>query len=381
MKALYRYLLLILLYTAFLTGCVEPYAPPIIESDTSYLVVDAFLNSTDGTATVRLSRTIPLSSTASPPVETTATVFIEDDKGNRTALQIDQTSNYSGSGIPIDMSSKYRVRIRTLDTKEYLSDYIELKESPPIDDLKFTPGDNSISVVVSTHDDTGDSRYYQWSYDETWEYTAVYVSGLIWVDGEIVNRPYNEYVHRCWRTTSSKHIIIGSSEKLQKDVISEFPVVNISKGSQKLFIRYSMLLKQRVLTREAYDYWEELQKTTESLGGLFDPQPGKVTGNIHNVSDADEPVLGYFSGGSVQEKRFFIGLLDLPSNLRAFQTVGSCTIDTLLLEDLPNYSPGFTEFISTASEGPFLIGYTYTSQSCADCRTQGGTTTKPEFWP
>lgn len=380
MKALYRYSLLILLYTAFLTGCVEPYAPPIIESDTSYLVVDGFINSTDGTATVKLSRAIPLSSTISPPLETSATVLIEDDKGNRTALQFDQESNYSGSGIPIDMSSKYRVRIRTIDTKEYLSDYIELKESPPIDDLKFTPGDNSISIVVSTHDDTGDSRYYQWSYDETWEYTSVYMSGLIFVGGEVLTRPNDQYIHHCWRTLSSKHIIISSSEKIQNDVIRDFPVVNISKGSQKLFIKYSMLLRQRVLTREAYDYWEELQKTTENLGGLFDPQPGKVTGNIHNVNDAAEPVLGYFSGGSVQEKRFFIAHRDLPDYLKAYQTIGNCVQDTVLLADLPEYSADFNELLSTATEGPVTIGYIYTSKSCADCRTQGGTTTKPEFW-
>ncbi len=380
MKALYRHSLLILLYTAFITGCVEPYAPPIIESNTNYLVVDGFVNSTDGTATVKLSRAIPLSSTDSPPPEANATIFVEDDKGNRTTLQGDATGNYTGSGIPIDMGSKYRLRIRTFDTKEYLSDYIELKESPPIDDLKFIPRDNSISIVVSTHDDTGDSRYYQWSYDETWEYTAVYMSGLIYVDGEVLSRPDDEFIHRCWRTLSSKHIIISSSEKIQDDVISEFPVVNISKGSQKLFIKYSMMLRQRVLTREAYDYWEELQKTTENLGGLFDPQPGKVTGNIHSVSDATEPVLGYFSGGSVQEKRFFIGLRDLPDNLKAYQTIGNCVQDTVLLADLPEYSPDFNELISTATNGPVTIGYTYASKSCADCRTQGGTTTRPEFW-
>lgn len=380
MKALSKYSLLILLYTAFLTGCVEPYTPPVIESDTNFLVVDAFLNSSDGTATVKLSRAVSLSSTDTPPAEKNATIFVEDDKGNRTTLQGDQAGNYTGSGIPIDMNSQYRLRIRTFDTKEYLSDYIELKESPPIDELKFVPGDNSISIVVSTHDDTGNSRYYQWSYEETWEYTAVYVSGLIYVDGEVLTRPYDEYIHRCWRTTSSKHIIINSSEKLQEDLISEFPVVNISKGSQKLFIRYSMMLRQRVLTREAYDYWEELQKTTESLGGLFDPQPGKVTGNIHSVNDAAEPVLGYFSGGSVQEKRFFIGFRDLPDNLKAYQTVGSCTQDTVLMADLPEYSSDFNELTGTATEGPVTIGYIYTSKSCADCRTQGGTTTQPEFW-
>jgi hypothetical protein len=141
-----------------------------------------------------------------------------------------------------------------------------------------------------------------------------------------------------------------------------------------------MLLRQRVLTREAYDYWAELQKTTESLGGLFDPQPGKVTGNIHSVNDAAEPVLGYFSGGSVQQKRFFIGLLDLPNNLKAYQGIGNCVQDTVLLEDLPEYSASFNELLGTATKGPITIGYTYTSKSCADCRTQGGTTTKPEFW-
>jgi hypothetical protein len=380
MKALYPYIFLIPVYIILVTGCVEPYAPPVIESDVNYLVVDGFVNSSNGTATVKLSRAIALSATTTPPPETGAAVSVEDDRGNSTSLSGDDTGNYTGAGIPIDITGKYRLRIRTIDGKEYISDYIELKQTPAIDELAWIPTDAGTQITVTTHDDTGNSRYYQWSYDETWEYTAVYQSGLIFVDDTVAIRPYDEYIYRCWRTTSSQKIIIGSSDRLAEDLISKFPLITIAKGSQKLFIKYSMLLKQRALTREAYDYWEQLQKTTESLGGLFDPQPGKVAGNVHSTANSEEPVLGYFSGGTVVEKRLFIKFMDLPDDLKAYLTVGNCTQDTVLMADLPQYESNFNELLGTATEGPVTIGFIYTSKSCADCRTQGGSLMKPDFW-
>src|SRR5436189_6381773 len=44
-----------------------------------------------------------------------------------------------------------------------------------------------------------------------------------------------------------------------------FPYTTLFR-SQKLVIKYSILAKQRAISRQAYDYWLNLQKTTESLG-------------------------------------------------------------------------------------------------------------------
>lgn len=146
-----------------------------------------------------------------------------------------------------------------------------------------------------------------------------------------------------------------------------------------MYVRYSILVKQRALTKEAYTYYDKLKKTTENLGGLFDPQPGQVTGNIKNLSNPGEVVLGYFSGGSEVSERIFIKVNELPLNIRHYQQEGNCYQDTVLVEQLVGLSGGYN-LINGVYEQITLVGYTFSSQGCTDCRKMGGTLTKPDFW-
>ena len=70
--------------------------------------------------------------------------------------------------------------------------------------------------------------------------------------------------------------------------------------------KYSILVRQFPLDAESYTYWLSIQKNSQSLGGLFDLQPGQVNGNIHSVTHPGEPVIGYVSASGVQEQRIFI---------------------------------------------------------------------------
>ena len=45
---------------------------------------------------------------------------------------------------------------------------------------------------------------------------------------------------------------------------------------------------------------------TEEQGGLYDPIPKPLTGNVSCVDDPSEPVLGYFSVSAVSSRRLFI---------------------------------------------------------------------------
>jgi hypothetical protein len=59
-------------------------------------------------------------------------------------------------------------------------------------------------------------------------------------------------------------------------------------------------------------YWLNVQKNSQSLGGLFDVQPSELTGNIHGVTNVNDPVVGYISACTIQERRLFIDNHDLP---------------------------------------------------------------------
>lgn len=380
MKLLYTSLLLLFINIILFTGCVEPYPPPVSDEEAGFLVVDAFLNSTTSSIEVTLSRAIPLSSTEQPLKEIFADVVLEDSDGNEFPLTEQVLGTYVRTGLTVDLSKTYRLHIRTSLNERYESDFIEIKESPIIDDVTWKAADNGVKILVDTHDDNNNTTYYQWSFEETYEQHAAFYSAYKYENGGAVFRPSTENIYACWKMEPSQNILIGTSQRLSQDIINDFPVTLVAKGSEKLYVRYSILVKQRALTKEAYEYFDMLKRTTEDLGGLFDPQPGQVTGNFRNSTDPKETVLGYFTGGSENEKRIFIKYSELPDHLQFTPGVGFCVQDSLALEDLPNFQAGAYLLVTGIYEGTLLVGYTFTETSCADCRRKGGITLKPSFW-
>jgi hypothetical protein len=366
----------------FLAGCVEPYPPPISNSLVDFLVVDGYLDNTDGSATVALSRAIPLSSSSgSTPPERDAIVIVEDSDGNSFNLVESEPGIYKQPSLPVVLGKEYRVRIKTTDEQEYVSDFVSAKSVPPIDSVTWAVSEDGsgVEISVTAHDDSKQTRFYQWTFEETYQYQSAYMSYYEKVGEDVVVIPNGAPTYECWRTESSQNIIIGSSQNLAQDIIYKHPVTHLPRGTQKLADRYSIRVKQRSLSRNVYDYWFNLQQTTENLGGLYDPQPGQIIGNLANVDDPTNIVLGYFNVVSSTQKRIFIDFYDLPRELQIKPDAG-CVTDTVLLERLPTFNTFIYSLITQVYQGPVMIGYLYSKKQCVDCRLQRGVTTKPEFW-
>ena len=160
-----------------LASCIEDYPPPIADDDLDILVVDGSLN-TSGSAEVKLSRAIALAETESPPVESNAQVHIEDSNGNIFPLSNKGKGIYGIDNIPINSNHAYRLYIKRGDNREYLSAFVSVKSTPPVDSLAWRPNqfNDGIEILVNTHDDTNNTRYYQWIFEETYEYTSPFLS-------------------------------------------------------------------------------------------------------------------------------------------------------------------------------------------------------------
>jgi hypothetical protein len=357
-------------------GCVEPYSPEIINEDVSLLVVDGFLNSAGGSATVKLTRTIPVYSASAAPPELKAQVKVSDENGNEYSLIEKGNGVYEKTGIPIDEHQRYSLFIQTVTNEQYISESVPVKISPKIDSVFWIPGNDGIRFYLNTKDDNNDTRYYRWEATETYEYRSAYGSIYKLRNGRPIPRPVDEQINLCWRTIPPTNILISSSIATNDDVIDNFELNFIPKGSIKLSQRYSLLVRQFAVTEKAFDYWRELEQSTEKVGGLFDPMPSQITGNIRNVSNPQKAALGYFSAGTFSEKRIFVSFYDLPNNLQEYAT--GCTMDTIPARELSNYSDN-TLIIGSYGD-PMPIGYMTAKSSCIDCRLHGGTTTKPSFW-
>lgn len=360
-------------------ACVEPFEPPVQDKDVNFLVVDGFLNTTNGNANVKLSRASVLHEAVSTIPEENALVEIEDNNGNRYSLAPLGLGVYNSTHAEINLTGEYRIYIRTADGKEYNSKYVTPKIAPPIDELSWVGTADGVYVLLDTHDDSKQSRYYRWEFVETWEYRAPISSDFIMENGEPRYRLPEEQIWICYRSLPSSQIMTTSTVRLSEDRVNDFPLTFLPRATSKLGVRYSILVRQFAMTQEAFDYWEELKKTTESLGGLFDPQPGKVTGNVSNIADDNEVVIGYFDAGSASEQRLFIRFSDLPTHLKFTTPFATCVEESIGVNEVATLSPLYL-LTSQITEGITVIGYRYTTTACADCRYQGGSIIKPEFW-
>jgi hypothetical protein len=376
-----KYTLVLLFVVAIAAyGCIESYTPPSSKNTPDILVVEGFLNSSEGSVRVNLTKATPLTDTSTHPGVNNATVYLEDSNNSTLLLNFISNGRYELTGLAVDYSKEYRIRIVTASSKEYASDFIKIKQTPDIDSITWAPVETGVEIRVNTHDDTGNSRYYLWSFEETWQYRSPFPSNLIFENFDVRSRTPSENITNCWKTQPSTKVLVGSSERLTKDVISQEPIHFLPEGSQRLSVYYSTLVRQTAISADVYDFYEKLRKTTEELGGLFDPQPGKVVGNIHNVNDDGETVLGIFNGGDVKEKRIFISHYDLPVEMRGPMR-SECTVDSISIAGLSFFRQDQYNLVGTIVQGPTVIGYTYASIACTDCRFQGGVNVPPSFWP
>lgn len=362
------------------TGCKRQFEPPELKVNYNYLVVDGVMaNSIDSPTTFVLSRTRKLSDTILNIPETNAVVNIEGSSGENFQLTEIYPGNYRINSLALNTTSTYRLKIATASGGQYLSDFVEVKQTPPIDSLNYKqPGD--LTIYVNTHDPANATRYYRWDYVETVLYQAEGQTDIGVNNGLMYFRDSTNQIYNCWHITNSTDIFVGSTAALTEDVVNQFPIITIPQNSEKVGLRYSILVKQYAITQPAYLYYKILKKNTEQQGSIFDVQPSQLKGNIHSVNNPDETVVGFVTASNVQQQRISIRNDELTDWMRLNPT-GLCDIIPLpvnpnnyLIYTYPD--PAYVPWYFTAM-GSILV---VTKKPCVDCREQGGTNIKPAYW-
>ena len=375
------YLLTAVVVVFFFSGCKVPYDPTLKTSGDRFLIVEGFINVNGVPTNIKLSRTrnITKGDTASNINETGANVVIEDNQNNIYPLNETGDGNYSAT-YTLSASNQYRLHITTLNHEEYVSDFVSVKNSPPIDDLgwKFNYGD--VQIYVNTHDPNNQTTYYRWDYKETWEFHSEYYSTLMYdaTNEKVVDRNVPVYV--CYQTRNSSNIFLGSTAKLQQDVIHEAPLALIPYHDKRISVLYSIEVTQYALDPSAYKYWSTLKENTENIGSVFGQQPSENVGNIHSVTNPFERVIGYISAGSSQQARLFISNTSMPPN---WNQKDNCDyIEVPPIKDSLKIYFGIQGFVPIKPDlnGIIVLGYFASEGPCVDC-TINGTSQKPTFWP
>jgi hypothetical protein len=363
-----------------LAGCKERFEPNLPALKQNHLVVEGFINA-NGPTRIKLSRTVPLNEKQSLRPELTARVWVEAE-GNTSPFVVPHNGAglYVSAALPINASKRYRLRIITADSKEYLSSFVPVKMTPVIDSISWKQENGGVQIYANTHDPANNTRYYQWDFEETWEINSAFFASYLYDNGTIrPSRPTDPPVYYCWKYASSNAILIGSSAKLEADKIYELPLHFINRQAERLGIRYSILVRQYALEKSAYEFFEQMKKNTESLGTIFDPQPSAIKGNIQCINDAAAPVIGYISASTASEKRIFIAERQLTG--AGFRISRQCVSREILNHPdsikaaIPPYWP-----FDVVMNGPAIEKYIVAAPECVDCRLRAGFNVKPSYW-
>ena len=363
--------------TVMTMGCTKSLELPNTTPDNSILVVEGDIKTGNGSENIfRLSRLKPLFQFDEVP-EFNAQVEIIAENGTKWLLEDMRNGVYKKVlGLPTNIP--LALRIQTRDGKTYESPFQNSVESPAIDSVTFRQEEDGVRLFVHASNTSSNSKNYRWTYNETWENKSRYEAFHDFVNGDIVTRPVGDQIYRCWKTEGEKNIIVNNTQDLDKDVISYQPIAFIPNRNEKFYTRYSILVQQIGLSKEAYDYWEILKKNTELTGSLFDPQPSRMPTNIKCTNDPTKEAVGFVSVGKVSEKRIFIlnSELNLWPSRNEDAGCSAFEFPRFQAERFLSQNKGFLPAYLVTAGGGFGVA----PSGCVDCRLNGGITVEPAFW-
>jgi hypothetical protein len=363
-----------------LNSCITPFEPKIDKYD-NVLVVDAVLTNLHGSCIVKLSRTYPYNS-KHYLIETDANVKITDDLGNETIL----SDKNNGVYLPGDtnfvgaIGRKYKVTVNTTSGESCESGFEELKEPVEIENVYYKyaelgNGFNGLQIYVDTSDPQKKSFFYSWNYDETWEFWVPYVSSSVFLPEMKI----------CYKHVTSRRFLIESTKDYVDDRVIAFPLCFVGNNTNRLSVKYSLLVTQFILTENTYRFYKNLKDINENTGTLFDRIPVILVGNITNISHPGQPILGNFQVSGASEKRIFILNSELPSKLIIPTEYEFCTTDVVSKKRDPNrldslLAEGWApmDTIIEPSDQDTIIGLAI-RRGCFDCKT-AGKIDMPPFW-
>ncbi len=362
-----------------LSACRDEFTPEL-KSHEGLLVVDALISDEPGPYTVTLMRASEVNNSTMTPY-TGCTVTLAENTGEIETLSEVSPGVYKtlASGINTETGKSYKLSIQTPEGKNYSSEFIEMKPQVEINEVRAElqhreninyPYPIAGYQFFISSEATEKDYNLLWRLEETYEYTSDFTIDYIYRGMGIEEFSNSDTLFRCWKTQKINDFYVESTRSLASYQIIDKPLHYVNTETKKLQVRYSLLAKQFHISNEAYTYWKSIKEQISSDDFLFTTQPYQIPGNIKNIDNPDEYVLGFFTVASVSKKRVFF---NRPSNVTFHYQ--KCIPNTDL-RGLGFLGPDqFPVYLTNTPQG-IALG----SEFCFDCTLWGGELNKPAFW-
>lgn len=384
-----------------LTTCIDPFTPKLDKYE-SLMVVDGLITDENASNYVRIYRTTQTPNEL-PEMIISAAVSISDDIGNQYYLEEVDAGVYKTDSLQFrgQVGRTYTLHITTPDGKVYLSDPSLMYEVSAIDDLYYTKdkvvtdtGDvhEGLRILIDSREKSG-SNYYRWTYNEWWKFSIPTPKNYVYIDENNIYFIDAENI-TCWKNHKSDEIMVQSvATSGAGSQIIDKPILFIpSAESNRLLIQYYVEVSQLSISEKEYEFWRQLNETSQSGGDIFDKQPYTVISNLHSTNDPTERVLGYFQVSGVKRINRYITRDEIKS-LELDLYKYDCNLTLIGPMDFPPFEvpitfdqiylmyvgAGYTFISPSYNEFGALERLAFADRYCADCSLSGNPN-RPDFW-
>ncbi len=303
----------------FIVSCIDELNVDALEEQ-NLLVVEGYINTNFGPHEFLLSKSAKYGNVFEGFIqkEAGATLWVRDDLGNQSFLTEVRTGVYwTDEDFKAEVGRTYTLFIETGDGKSYssLPDKVvavpEINESfalftklPSLDSTDF---DSGIEIFAKFTDPEDELNYYAW-----------FLKGVY-----IINTSPEKYVERgpfgnplpmpkdCCEKCFVSETVKQNTFSILKDNLSNGQeniqkVGFISDDGGRFQTKYMVAIEQLSLTKDAFSFYKLLNNQISIDGDIFDPPPASISGNIINLDNPDEAVIGYFHASDVASDTLFV---------------------------------------------------------------------------
>jgi Domain of unknown function (DUF4249) len=351
------------------SSCSERYN---LETNTyeESLVVEATITNELKTQEVKLTKTYRLEAYG-PTVETGANVYVSDNLGNQYTFAENSGTYRSINPFQALPGRNYQLHFTTSNGKSYESAPEQTPTATQIQDVTTEvvtkDGVRGVQMSAQSFDPTNTSKYYRYEYEETYKIIApkwsFYKGQVTDVNNvtELFIVPRTTEAKTCYKTEFSKDIILTNTNDLSEDRVN-LPIRFINQQNYIITHRYRILVRQYIQNLSSRNYYSTLKLITASGNSVLSQnQPGLLNGNLKNLNDPKERIVGFFDVSTVSTKVIYFNYADLFPGQQAPPYYTDCS-EEILPSIQRNYKYCFVGSLSLICEGNEIISWISSGQ-------------------
>ncbi|MEM9885606.1 MAG: DUF4249 domain-containing protein [Bacteroidota bacterium] len=304
--------LLYLIGGLLLWSCLDP-IDFNVEFPENLIVVDGTFTNSEEPEEVRLSYAIDYGGQIFEPIEKARLSIHEENGASEALLEIEPgIYQFQKKKVQGAVGKSYHLEIALEDGRIYESAPELLRAAPPIDgfsyDISAVESVNDFGKVVSdfnfnlfvesTVNAEAESQFLRWEMVHVYAFEEPY----LW---------YNSFppdtCKICYVTQALDPQIIRLFDGSNFATAASIKEQVATKTMDFTFnFAQSYRVAQYRISKAAFNYWSNINQISNQVGNIFDAPPAPVLGNVRNLDDPSEEVLGYFSVAGVEKSAIFI---------------------------------------------------------------------------